>query len=120
VRRRPLISYVALLLIATPCLAAPPPDADLDGPLHAWFEHQHSVAGDWCCHVADGHLLSAAEWRASGDHYEAWINYAWHTVPATALRDPAGGPNLTGYAIIWWSQVGHEIVIHCFGPGNGL
>jgi hypothetical protein len=33
------------LLTALPCIAAPPADADLDGCLHAWFEHQHSVTG---------------------------------------------------------------------------
>jgi hypothetical protein len=96
---------IAFLLIAAPSLAAPPPDADLSSPFHTWFEHQHSVTGDWCCSLADG-------------HYEVWINRAWHTVPATALRDPHGGPNPTGRAIVWWSQVGDEIVIRCFAPGS--
>jgi len=115
-----MILFIAFLLIATPCFAAPPPDAGLDVPLHSWFEHQHSLTGDWCCNVADGHLLAETEWRPSGDHYEVWIDHAWHAVPATALRDPLGGPNPTGHAIVWWSKVGTEIVIHCFGPGSGF
>jgi hypothetical protein len=113
-----MILLIAFLLIVAPSLAAPPPDADLNGPLHTWFEHQHSVTGDWCCSLADGHLLAETEWRASSGRYEVWINRAWHTVPATALRDPLGGPNPTGRAVVWWSQVGDEIVIHCFAPGN--
>jgi hypothetical protein len=112
------IWFIACLLIAASCRAAPPPDASLDVHLHSWFEHQHSLSGDWCCNVADGHILAESEWRASGDHYEVWINHVWHIVPATALRDPLGGPNPTGHAIVWWSKVGSEIVIHCFGPGS--
>jgi hypothetical protein len=87
-------------------------------PLHARVEHQHSVIGDWCCDVADGYILSDAEWRASGGRNEVWVNRVWHPVPATALRDTAGGPNPTGRAVVWWSQVGNEIVIHCFASGN--
>lgn len=114
------ILFIAYLHIATSCLGAPPPDVYLDVPLHRWFEHQHSLTGDWCCNVADGHILAETEWRASGDHYEVWINHEWHTVPAAALHDPLGGPNPTGHAIVWSSKVGTEIVIHCFGPGSGF
>jgi hypothetical protein len=113
-----LIVPIAFLLIAAPSLAAPPPEADLNGPLHAWFEHQHSVTGDWCCSLADGHILADSDWRVFDDHYEVWINGIWYPIPATALRDPLGGPNPTGHAVIWWSQVRNEIVIHCFAPGD--
>jgi len=113
-----VIFVIVLLFIAAPCFAAPPPDAKADGHLHSWFEHQHSLTGDWCCNVADGHILAATEWRSSGDHYEVWIDHVWHAVPTAALRDPRGGPNPTGHAIVWWSKVGREMVIHCFGPGS--
>jgi hypothetical protein len=112
--------FIALLLFALPCLAAPPPDADPDGPLHAWFEHQHSIAGSWCCKVADGHILAESDWRASSGHYEVWINRTWRPVPATALRDPVGGANPTGHAVVWWTRAGNETVILCFAPGSEL
>jgi hypothetical protein len=54
--------FIAFLLLAGPCLAAPPPDADLDGAIHGWFEHQHSVTGAWCCKLADGHILAESDW----------------------------------------------------------
>jgi len=72
-----MILIIASLLIALPCLAASPPDTDLNGSLHAWFEHQHSVAGAWCCNVADGHILVESDWRTTGSHYEVWIDHAW-------------------------------------------
>ena len=115
-----MFRFVAFVLVALPCLAAPPPAADLNGPLHTWFEHQHSVTGAWCCKLADGHILAEQDWRVSGDHYQVWINNIWLKVPATALRDPLGSPNPTGHAVVWWTQVGDETVILCFAPGNEL
>jgi hypothetical protein len=115
-----VIVSIAFLLIAVPSLAAPPPETDPNGSLHAWFEHQHSVTGAWCCNVADGHVLAESQWRISGGRYEVWINHAWHTVPATALRDPLGSPNPTGHAIAWWTRAGNETVILCFAPGSEL
>src|SRR3984957_21257767 len=92
--------FIALLLFALPCIAAPPPGADLDGPLHTWFEHQHSITGAWCCKVADGHILADSDWRAADGHYEVWINGTWRPVPVIALRDPLGSPNPTGHAVV--------------------
>jgi hypothetical protein len=108
----------AFLLIAIPCLAAPPPNAD--PRLQPWFDHQHSVGGDWCCHVADGHILSESDWRASGDHYEVRINGIWHSIPNSAVRDPNGGPNPTGHAVAWWVGSGDELAIVCFAQGTEL
>jgi hypothetical protein len=113
-----VVWFIVLLLFALPCFAAPPPGADLDGPLHAWFEHQHSITGAWCCKVADGHILAESDWRAAGGHYEVWIDGTWRPVPATALRDSLGKPNPTGHAVVWWTRVGHETVILCFAPGT--
>jgi hypothetical protein len=115
-----MILVIVLLPVDIRCFAAPPPDTGRDVALHSWFEHQHSLTGDWCCNVADGHILDEAEWRASGDYYEVWIDHAWRVVPETAVRDPRGGPNPTGHAVVWWTKVGTEIMIHCFGPGNGF
>lgn len=120
VRSTRLLVMVVPLVVARQTPAAPPPGVDLNSSIHIWFEHQHSVSGSWCCDVADGHILGASEWRVSGTHYEVLIDQIWYRVPATSLRDPSGGPNPTGQAVVWWSRVGDEMVIHCFAPGNEL
>jgi hypothetical protein len=121
-RREPkgLFWLIAFLLRAGRCLAASPPGADLDGAIHDWFEHQHSVTGAWCCKVADGHILAESDWRTSSGHYEVRINNIWLPVPATALRDPLGSPNPTGHAVVWSVRSSNEAVILCFAPGNEL
>src|SRR6185437_5083490 len=115
-----LVVLMVPLLVARQIPAAAPPDVDLNSPLHAWFERQHSVIGSWCCSVADGHILNASDWRTSGGHYEVRIDQVWYGVPAASLRDPSGGPNPTGQAVVWWSRFGDEVIIHCFAPGNEL
>ncbi len=95
--------------------AAPPQNPD--PVLHRWFETQHSVAGAWCCDVADGYILADKDWHQAGDHYEVRIDDKWHPVPADALRDPLGGPNPTGAAIVWYRGFGVDLHIYCFTPG---
>jgi hypothetical protein len=94
---------------------APPPNPD--PVLHQWFETQHSVAGAWCCDVADGYILADKDWRQAGDHYEVRIEGQWYPIPADALRDPHGGPNPTGQAIVWYTGAGSYLRIYCFAPG---
>jgi hypothetical protein len=113
-----MMRRVIALFVAVLSVAAAPPGAD--PALHTWFERQHSMVGDWCCSVADGHILADSEWRVSGGRYEIWVNEVWHVVPGYAQRDPRGGPNPTGHAIAWWTQVGPDLVIHCFEPGTEL
>jgi hypothetical protein len=120
VRSARLIVLLAPLFVARQTLAAPPPGTDLNSPIHTWFEHQHSIIGNWCCKVADGHILSASEWRRSAAHYEVRIDGVWYPVPPTSLRDPAGDPNPTGQAVVWWSRFEAEITIHCFAPGSEM
>jgi hypothetical protein len=103
---------VVFVLVA---FAAPPPDAD--PALHEWFERQYNVNGGWCCKESDGHILSDDDWRIVGVGYEVRIDGTWYDVPATAYRDPVGGPNPTQHAIAWWSP-GEPIVIYCFTPGT--
>ena len=110
---------VVLCLIAAWAVHAAPPPGPL-GPRHAWFAAQHSVSGAWCCNVADGHLLADDDWREDADHYEVRIDGAWHIIPATAIRDPRGGPNPTGRAIVWYAGSGDLIAIYCFAPGFQL
>jgi hypothetical protein len=95
--------------------AAPP--ANPDPVLHEWFETQHSVTGAWCCNVADGYILPDQDWRQAGDHYEVRIDGTWHPIPPNTLRDPHGGPNPTGAAIVWYLRVGDDLRIFCFAPG---
>lgn len=89
-----------------------------DSKYHQWFETQHSIGGAWCCNVADGHLLNDDEWRADGSKYEVKIEGKWYPISPDALRDPKGGPNPTGQAIVWYlpsPKVG--FYIYCFAPG---
>lgn len=71
--------------------------------------------GAWCCNVADGHALDDADRRAAGASYEVRIAGTWHPVANDALRDPVGGANPTGHAIVWY--VGDPPHIYCFAPG---
>ena len=108
------VTAVVAALAPVPASAAPPPGAD--PALHAWFERQHSVAGAWCCDLSDGAVLAPEDWRASGTGYQARVNGEWRDIPPHALRDPAGGPNPTGSAVLW--QRGG--MIFCFAPGAML
>jgi hypothetical protein len=110
----PLVAAALLLAMAIGAIAAPPPGADLTSPRHAWFERQHSVGGMWCCKISDGYLLSDSEWRWGAAGYDVRIEGAWMPVPEDAIRDPAGGPNDTGHAIVW--RTGQQII--CFAPGT--
>lgn len=113
--RRTRVWLLACLPLAAPIHAAPPPDGTPDR--HIWFENQHSVSGAWCCNVSDGHMLDDNEWRQSAAGYEARINGAWAPVPPDAMRDPKGGPNDTGKAIVWYTIGDDGVRIYCFAPG---
>jgi hypothetical protein len=112
------VTVIILVGLASMAWGAPPPDADLGGPLHAWFERQHNVRGGWCCDLADGHVLSDDDWRQSGDRYEVRVTDAWLPVPSEALRDTVGGPNPTGHAIVWFTANEFGVRIYCFAPGT--
>lgn len=97
--------------------AAPPAGYDPNSPTHRWFEAQYSRGGQWCCNVADGHLLEDSDWRLIGDHYEVKLFGVWRSISADALRDPKGGPNPTGHAIVWYLVTEFGLHIYCFAPG---
>jgi len=98
----------------------PPPGTDLNSPLHKWFDNQHSVTGAWCCSISDGHILKSKDWRVSGDHYEVWIGGQWRKIKQKMLVNPAGGPNPTGHAIVWYNLYPEgDVQIYCFLPGTG-
>jgi len=113
-----IVGVLVLLAKWSATLAAPPFDADPQR--HAWFERQRSMVGTWCCDAADGHVLDDSEWRATSQHYEVRLAGAWFVVPAQALRDPSGGPNTIGRAIVWYVVTEAGVEIMCFAPGwNG-
>jgi len=104
-----------LLLLPLSAYGASP---DYDSPLHPWIAVQHSITGAWCCNISDGYLLEDEEWRANGSVYQVMIDGKWMDIPADALRDPNGGPNPTGKAIVWYVKMNHAVHIFCFAPGT--
>jgi len=102
-----------------PALSHPPGMEHDDSPESHWFTEQHNVKGGWCCNLADAFYLGDDEWAETKDGYKVKIGGEWHDVPEGALRDPKGGKNPTGNAIVWYGggTGGEEIVIWCFAPG---
>ncbi len=113
-------ALLAMLALLTPGsgLAKPPLGVQVDPELHAWFERQHSATGRWCCDIADGHILADSEWHVVAEHYEVRILGEWLGVGPSQLRDPAGGPNPTGHAVVWYTANEYGIRIFCFAPGQ--
>ncbi len=105
-------------LLAAPALADPAPGTNLDAPMHQWFERQYSLRGAWCCNLSDGHLLDDTEWRSTAGNFEVLISGHWWPVEADKLRDPNGGPNPTGKAIVWYTTGESGLNIYCFAPGT--
>lgn len=110
-------ALAVLIGTAPTALAAPPPGVDLNSSTHAWFEAQHSATGAWCCSQADGHILDDSDWGQDNFGYWARINGAIQQIPDSALRDPKGGPNPTGHAIVWFTQGDWGVRVYCFAPG---
>lgn len=90
--------------------------------IHAWFEKQHNFRKQWCCDISDGHILSDNEWRVHDDAYQVSVLGNWHAIPQDHLVDPAGGPNPTGAAVVWYNVYdtpeGPTVSIFCFTPGD--
>src|SRR6202012_1408253 len=108
-------SLILTLALIAPAYADPPPGTDLNSPLHAWFERQHSVAGGWCCDLGDGKILDDDDWRGMDGHYQVRIDAKCLPIADDKLRDTAtGGRNPTGHAIVWYRSFGEYTVIYCF------
>lgn len=120
-----VMAVILVLLISLSLARAKPPLGPLAHPeWHDWFEKQWSIGHkQWCCNVSDGHLLDDDEWRANGNHFEVLIEGKWYQIPDSAMRDPKGGPNPTGQAIVWYNMMGVYSgspipLIYCFAPGT--
>ena len=66
-----------LSLLATPALAAPPPEGSEDWnvmhPFAEWVTSQHDAAGRWCCDIGDGRPVEA---EIDGDHWRGDVTPA--------------------------------------------
>lgn len=109
---------VAVWALLRSARAAAPPGTDLMSPVHLWFEKQHSVSGAWCCDISDGHVVEEDDWRSNNGLYEVRIDNTWRAIPASALRDPVGGPNPTNHAVVWYTATEYGLQIYCFAPGT--
>jgi hypothetical protein len=113
---------VALLLLTSPALGAPPPpgseDAQVMGPYKDWITSQHDGAGRWCCDIGDGRPVEA---RTQGNHWQAHITPdhfpgetdRWQDIPDERIVK-SGNP--TGVAILWMYQ-GR---VQCFAVPSGV
>ena len=59
-------------------------------------------------------------WTKTANGYQVNILGGWKNVPPGAIRNPRGGPNPTGHAIVWYLDYGGDLVIYCFAPGFQL
>ncbi len=106
-----------IILCASAALAHPAGVPHDDSPLSLWFARQHSLRGGWCCDLSDAYYLGDDDWTAARDGYRVRIGDRWVPVPPDRVRDPAGGPNPTGNAIVWYGESGGAVTIYCFSPG---
>jgi hypothetical protein len=102
------LAAALLCLLAAPAAAAPPEGADMR--LAPWFRSlQQPKTGMSCCSIAD---CRPTDFRASGDHYEAFVNGEWTRVAEDKVVHQTENP--TGRAVVCWTPV-HGIM--CFVPG---
>jgi len=99
----------ALMFVAAPALAAPPPvgseDAKIMGPFKEWITNQHDSSGRWCCSISD---MRPTDARIVGDHWEVHVTPQhwpgetdrWIAVPDEKVirgKNPVGVPILGLY-----------------------
>ena len=110
--------FLLLVMMGVCAKAAPPPGTDMDSKMHLWFEMQHNIKGSWCCNLGDGHVLEENEWRAKNGYFQVMISGQWRDIEHWMWRDPKGGPNPTGKAIVWFQYTQWGLQIYCFTPGS--
>jgi len=122
VRPIALLAALALLALAQPAGAAPPPQDSEDWkimhPYQQWVTSQHDLLGRWCCDIGDGRPVEA---RISDDHWEVHVTKdhfpdepeRWLPVPEEKVTR---GLNPMGTPILWLYQ-GH---VQCFAPPDGV
>jgi hypothetical protein len=125
----------AILLLATPAIAKPPPGTDLKSAEHMWWEcHVQPVTKVVCCRESDGHVLNDDEWRAierpdGTRHYQVRVDHRWYDVPPQVVvndvRNCGPEPDRAKrpmakiwYAPIWQIDTITKIDIYCFMGGT--
>jgi hypothetical protein len=131
-----------LILLGTAALAQDPTGQYANSPNAAWFGRQHSSFGGYCCDVADGHMLTDADYTFDPDGgvtltmkdggkiiiAPAFVHGSWdgmaqvqHGTDAPTFQQTAApDPNPTGYPVIWYTgqlNAGDTANIYCFSPG---
>lgn len=93
--KAPLVS--AILLLAFPAGADPPPNAD--PALAPWFRSlMQPGTGISCCSLSD---CRTTDYRVQGDHYEALVGESWFPVPPDRILQRTDNP--TGRAVVCWT-----------------
>jgi hypothetical protein len=100
---------ISVSLLAIPCVAAPPPDAD--PALAPWFRSLHSPSGTPCCDASDCRR-TVAEMMPYG--WRAKTLFGWILIPGRIILHI---PNPTGEAILCWTPNRGPI---CFVPPPGV
>lgn len=102
-----LLSLLGLLATGA-ALARPPPNAD--PALHTWYDGlrvPHSRMS--CCSVSD---CRTVEYRTRGDHYEAFVEGRWISIPPDKILQRTDNP--TGHAVLCWTPA---LGVMCFVRG---
>jgi hypothetical protein len=99
------LASASWLLAGAISVARPPDNAD---PLLApWFQSlQQPGTGMSCCSIAD---CRPTDYRTSGNHFEAWVDYRWIPIPPERVLQRTDNP--VGRAIVCWRP---SIGVMCF------
>lgn len=54
----------------------------------------------------------------AGSKYEVRIDGKWIAILPGQLRDPNGGFNPTGQAVVWYASGEWGVRVYCFTPGQ--
>lgn len=86
-----------------------------DPAIASWYKDQHNSAGQWCCDESDGHPYFG-EWSANEDgSVTVELNGKKHVLPKHMILT---GPNPTGHAVWWFTDVEGVHMDYCFAPGT--
>jgi hypothetical protein len=90
---------------------------DPEGKSDYWFLLQRNMRGASCCDGTHAHILKDEYWKNGGKNYQVRIGDRWYTIEDWQMLKPAG-PNPTGNAILWYSNIQGSLVIYCFTPSH--
>jgi hypothetical protein len=110
-------AVMAAIILATVAFAISARAHDPDGKWNDWFGRQKNVRGASCCALSHAHFVRDEDWRNGGKHYQVRINDRWHDVEDWQMLQPAA-PNPTGKAILWYNDIGGNLLIYCFTPSR--